>query len=260
MALTDKLTAIADAIRSKSGKTAKIPLADMPSEIINLQSLNFEVVGNPKPENPKANTIWMNIDNASGWECGATEPTATDIWVKTGKASPFAFNALKDNSIIVYPICGLHRASGEWKYVDAEIYQNGWQQLLPEVALFDNGVLYTDTFGELVCDEDYHNVSISNGAMSFDQYTSTNTTKLFDVTAFSTIEVEICAFGYTYISAKLTDEDGKSFVPVKSGNDADGGPLTFDISECTGKCYLKLTGSGNANAKATTVSCIKFKA
>lgn len=260
MALTDKLTAIADAIRAQSGKTAKIPLAQMPNEILGIQPLNFEVVGNPKPQNPKANTIWMNIDNVSGWECGATEPTATDTWVKTGKASPYAFNALKDNSIIVYPLCGLRRVSGEWKYVDAEIYQNGWHELLPEVALFDNGILNTDVFGGLVNDNDYHNVSISNGVMSFDQYTSTNTSKLFDVTAFSTISVEIRAYGYTHIALKLTDENGKSFVPVKSGNDADGGTLTFDISECTGKRYLKLTGSGNANAKSTTVSSIKFKA
>lgn len=45
MALTDKLTAIADAIRSQSGKTAKLTLAQMPAEIIDLQSLNFNVEG-----------------------------------------------------------------------------------------------------------------------------------------------------------------------------------------------------------------------
>jgi hypothetical protein len=62
MALTDKLSAIGDAIRVQSGKTDLLTLDQMPEEIINLQSLNFEVVGNPQPENPKANTIWVNTD------------------------------------------------------------------------------------------------------------------------------------------------------------------------------------------------------
>ena len=182
------------------------------------------------------------------------------VWLKTGKASPYAFNALDSNILMVYPLYSLQCVANEWKIIEAEIYQNGWQQLLPEVALFDNGVLYTDTFGELVCDEDRHNVYISNGVMSFDQYTSTNTSKLFDVTAFSTIEVEIRTFGHTYISAKLTDEDGNSVTPFKSGEEISGGTVRFDISEYAGKRFLKLIGTGNANAKATTVSCIKFKA
>lgn len=38
MALTDKLTAIGDAIREKNGTTEKIPLADMPQAIRNIQS------------------------------------------------------------------------------------------------------------------------------------------------------------------------------------------------------------------------------
>lgn len=257
MALTDKLTAIADAIRSKSGKTAKIPLADMPAEIINLQSLNFEVVGNPKPENPKANTIWMNIDNVSGWECGATEPTATDIWVKTGKASPFAFNALKDNSIIVYPLCGLRRVSGEWKYVDAEIYQNGWQQLLPEVDLFANGILNTDTFGNLTVGN--HNVTITNSLLYFDPYVNVTTEKLFDVTSFNTIECAVNVFSYAYVQMTLLAENGNSYALIESGEWQSGGKKNFDISEYTGKFYLMMTSSGK-NGDYTDMSSIKFKA
>lgn len=38
MALTDKLTAIGNAIREKTGKTDLIPLADMPNEILNISS------------------------------------------------------------------------------------------------------------------------------------------------------------------------------------------------------------------------------
>ena len=38
MALTDKLTAIADAIRAKSGGTDKLTLAQMPETIANIQT------------------------------------------------------------------------------------------------------------------------------------------------------------------------------------------------------------------------------
>ena len=38
MALTDKLTAIADAIRAKNGGTDKLTLAQMPETIANIQT------------------------------------------------------------------------------------------------------------------------------------------------------------------------------------------------------------------------------
>lgn len=38
MALTDKLTAIADAIRAKNGGTDKLTLAQMPEKIANIQT------------------------------------------------------------------------------------------------------------------------------------------------------------------------------------------------------------------------------
>lgn len=37
--------------------------------------LNFKVVGNPQPTNPKENTIWVNTDTPiTGWHLGAEEP------------------------------------------------------------------------------------------------------------------------------------------------------------------------------------------
>jgi hypothetical protein len=61
MALTDKLTAIANAIRTQSGKTDKLTLAQMPNEIINLQSLNFEVVGGVGAVAENAGTVLGTI-------------------------------------------------------------------------------------------------------------------------------------------------------------------------------------------------------
>lgn len=81
MALTEKLTAIADAIRVQSGKTDKLTLDQMPSEIVDLQSLGFEVVGGTSaPSNPKENTIWVYTDTEiTGWQFASDDPNLLDF-------------------------------------------------------------------------------------------------------------------------------------------------------------------------------------
>ena len=78
MALTDRLTAIGDAIRAKSGKTEKLSLAQMPVEIANIKTgagLNFTVVGNPKPASPSQNTLWVDTDaDITGWYFAPENP------------------------------------------------------------------------------------------------------------------------------------------------------------------------------------------
>ncbi len=60
MALTNKLKAIGDAIREKTGKTDLIPLADMPNEILGISS------GGSNEENPiyyasRVDNVWKNV-------------------------------------------------------------------------------------------------------------------------------------------------------------------------------------------------------
>lgn len=94
MALTDRLTSIADAIRAKSGKTEKLSLAQMPVEIANIQTgveLNFTVVGGITRPNSAPDTLtWDgNIENRTSFrleEDGMTlvlvsnaTPTSTEL-------------------------------------------------------------------------------------------------------------------------------------------------------------------------------------
>jgi hypothetical protein len=129
MALTEKLTAIADAIRSQSGKAEKLTLDQMPNEITGLQSLSFEVVGNPQPENPKENTIWVDTDvEITGWDFSAAEPVNPAqgmVWFAVGTESTVAFNALKENSVMVYPLSAKQYAGGAWVDKTAKSYRNG---------------------------------------------------------------------------------------------------------------------------------------
>ena len=266
MALTDKLTAIGDAIRVQSGKTDKIPLAQMPTEIINLQSLNFEVVGNPKPQNPKENTIWLNTDVAiPSWTFNAADPGSGDegaVCIKTGNASDYPFNALKKNSLMVYPLYAEQYVSNAWGIVEAQIFKNNtWNSLLAEVVLFD-GVLNTATFGDYEQQDGVKNFTISNGDIRFYFYNSSRFTKLFDVTAFNRIEMYFKHYNSVGVEIYLVDESGNKNKLVRSGTEASGSTVTYDVSAYTGKYYVQLSTGQKPNDTTTysTVSSIKFKA
>lgn len=92
--------------------------------------LNFEVVGGTtEPTNPKENTIWVNTDTEiTGWYFSATQPEKLEegeLWFAIGDSSDVAFNALKENTIQVYPKSVKQWVSGELKEVTAKTYQNG---------------------------------------------------------------------------------------------------------------------------------------
>lgn len=84
MVLINKLTAIADAIRAKTGKEDTLTLDQMPLEIAGIQTgveLNFKVVGGTiQPTSPSENMIWVNTDvEITSWVFSATEPGSSDV-------------------------------------------------------------------------------------------------------------------------------------------------------------------------------------
>ena len=90
-------------------------------------ALNFKVVGGTtQPTSASVNTIWVNTSTAiSDWVFSAVEPlTANEgtVWIKTGTSSPVEFNALKKNSIIVYPTSAAQYVSDEWVAKTAKSY------------------------------------------------------------------------------------------------------------------------------------------
>ena len=198
MALTEKLTAIADAIRSQSGKAEKLTLEQMPEEIVGLQSLSFEVVGNPQPENPKANTIWVDTDvEITGWDFSAAEPVNPAqgmVWFSTGTESAVAFNALKENSVMVYPLSAKQYVAGAWVGKTAESYLDGeWVEWIDEDLLYRYG------------DE---NVSVTGGWI-----TGTPTTYGAGYNKTGSLTVTNDENGY---SAKQTVHEGNSFLYVSN--------------------------------------------
>ena len=116
------LTAIGDAIREKTKKTDAILVSDLASEISSISGgadLNFDVVGGTtQPTNPIENMIWINTNvEITGWIFSSTEPeniTEGMVWFVTGTNSDFIFNALKENTLNVYPLFVRQYINNQW--------------------------------------------------------------------------------------------------------------------------------------------------
>lgn len=113
--------------------------------------LNFKVVGgSAQPGNPKENTIWVNTDTEiTGWAFSATEPDSPVegmVWFFTQKNSPVSMNALRKNSIMVYPTAAYQYVSGVWVSKTAMSYIGGqWLDFV--LYLYDTGDECIDVTG-----------------------------------------------------------------------------------------------------------------
>lgn len=97
-------------------------------------AFNFKVVGNPQPESASDNTIWIDTDEMNGWVFSADEPEKVDglVCIAVGSASPVAFNALKKNGIMVYPLSAKQCVNGAWVTKTAKSWQGGkWVDWFP---------------------------------------------------------------------------------------------------------------------------------
>ena len=97
--------------------------------------LNFKVVGGTSaPSSPSENTIWVNTSTTiTSYVFSATQPTGATgmVWLQTGTTSSAAFNALKKNTINVYPSVCKQYVSNAWVSKTAKIYQSGkWVDLI----------------------------------------------------------------------------------------------------------------------------------
>lgn len=107
-------------------------------------SLNFKVVsGTTQPENPTENTIWVNMpDDVNEIVFSASRPenpVSGTLWICTSTSSSVSFNALKKNTIMIYPISVELFSSTSWNSKEAKIYQNGnWHDWT--IFLIQNGV------------------------------------------------------------------------------------------------------------------------
>ena len=113
-------------------------------------ALNFRVVGNPKPTNPKENCIWVNTDRINNYYFSATQPenmAEYDVWFPIGTSSTVAFSATKKNPIMVYPLSAKQMVSGALVDKTAKSWQNGKWADWWDGTLYDAGNEYTFVTG-----------------------------------------------------------------------------------------------------------------
>ena len=225
--------------------------------------LNFKVVGNPQPQNPKKNTIWIDTDvkitSCSFRATEHTEPIEGMVWFSTGRASDFEFNALKKNSIQVYPLFAKQYVGGVWVDVIAKIYQSGsWVGLAQEGALFWDGNQCIDVTGGWEQNPSSKAYGILNtGTVTFDdaiylssvsssQSAIATTKKAIDFTNYKTLTVTVeeyaqggAATGMISIHNSHPENVAQDATPLKHTFNKTG-EITVDISGITGKKYLSV--------------------
>lgn len=107
--------------------------------------LNFKVVGNPQPANPKVNIIWIDTDvkiTRHYFQSAQPENMAEgEVWVLTGKSSTVAFNAIKKDTVMVYPISAKQMVNGVLTDRVAKSWNgSAWVEWIKEGSiLIDNG-------------------------------------------------------------------------------------------------------------------------
>ena len=112
-------------------------------------SLNFKVVGNPQPADPKENTVWVDTDaKITSWAFQTEQPenvSEGSVWLNIDIASTRNFNALKKNAVQVYPVSAKQYISGEWVNKTAKIYKDGTWLDFSDGYLYKRGTWYNGT-------------------------------------------------------------------------------------------------------------------
>lgn len=95
--------------------------------------LNFKIVGGTtQPISGSENTIWINTDTEiTSWVFSSTEPENPAegmVWICTANSSSVDFNALKNNTLEVYPMSAEQYIGGTWIGTPMKLYQGGaWE-------------------------------------------------------------------------------------------------------------------------------------
>ena len=148
--------------------------------------LNFKVVGGmTEPANPRENTIWVKTeDKISAWAFSNTPPVEQEglVWIETSIRSATSFNALKKNTLRVYPQRCTQYIHGLWVGKDFEVFIGGtWTSSVFNLLVDGKGRGFKHTSGSLVQYDGYIYATKSDTTMGYFYYPDP-----IDLTGFST--------------------------------------------------------------------------
>ena len=200
--------------------------------------LNFEVFGGTsKPTNPKENTIWVNTNtDISEWVFSSEQPKKPVkgmVWFQTGTSATTAFNALKKNSVMVYPLYAKQYVDGAWVDRTAKSYQNGdWVEWLTDFILVDtNGV--RDGYTKLGATNTTCTVNSNNIVVKYSG--GNGSTAHFSWADIDVTEYKVLEFTLTGVSFIGSSKTIKFYVDdAASVNSTADGTYGLDISKVSG--------------------------
>ncbi|MBO5887456.1 MAG: hypothetical protein J6Q60_05495 [Bacteroidaceae bacterium] len=221
--------------------------------------LNFKVVGNPKPADPKENTIWANTDaKITSYIFTALEPDHAEegaLWISISTTGSSAFNVLKKNGIVICPQSAKQFIGGVWESLDAEIYQGGrWIEWV--TYLLSAGGFATELGDMTSYGENGVNIQVSSlvGGGIYVQRTSNNggyvalcSEYAIDISEFNTMRIKTGAVESSQISVGFSSVNN-SAAAATSGNVVSSAltansEVFVDLSDKSGKYYLAITMS-----------------
>lgn len=242
-------------------------------------SLNFNIVGNPQPNSPGENVIWIDTDNEiASWIFSATEPeTAVEgmVWITTGTASTVAFNTMKKNCVMVYPLSAKQYIGGAWVDKTAKSYQNGaWMDWAPSLTLVpdpENAHSWTKetvTYGrsEATDNEDGTKTLMAGTATNGTYFNTSTYQTTVDLTPYSVLKYKatVATSGTTGNNAARVgvgliaewDKTGTAFATLDLSGETIG---EIDISALTGEHPVGMQAqSHNKGTGTTTVNLFEL--
>lgn len=241
--------------------------------------LNFKVVGGTTQPTGKENLIWVKTSTTiTGYMFAGTRPTSAAsgmVLIQTAATSNAAFNALKKNTLMVYPDSVSQYINGAWEKKDAWIYQNStWKQISwLWLYVIQNGVIITppgfSTFGYMG-NTTLPTITAGDGYQQIASTTNSNavtTDSNIDLTNITTVYAEINLVKVTQsstpkwkgISLAVLNAVGvanynaltNAIIEQQLTTTVGEQTLSVDVSSLTGSYYIGLTVPSNSAAGST---------
>lgn len=159
--------------------------------------LNFVIVGGTtQPTDTVENTIWVNTSTEiTSWVFSSTQPESPEegmVWISTATSSTSEFNALKDNTIQIYPVSTKQYVSSAWVDKTTKIYQSGAWVEMGKLTLFPTASNWSSSTGG------YGSSTLSDSTITLyeqwvnkTQYQQAITRTTYNVTPYKTLCVSI---------------------------------------------------------------------
>ena len=228
--------------------------------------LAFRVLaGLEQPARPRENDILVACEGMTGWLFSATEPESPSdgmVWIKVGASSPAAFNAVKKNAVMIYPLAAKQYIGGSWVVKEASIYQSGeWVQFSSywDGYYFKDGDQYEEITGGW-SSEGWDNSGTANIGETLIVRANGNATGRMgianpvDLTNVNTLWYNSPnGNNGANNSGYLCIADSKSYGSgnrVASATIRNAGTGSIDVSNLSGEHYLYLYAMGSSGATA----------